>query len=159
MGSANVNYKYRAFDTSDDNWNDKERPEQDVRLIVNTNIDKDELEDIDDLGDEVDLHLSNGIANKKINTTILVLLNMKINTAHSGPNQNDEQDVPIFDNDNEDSDEDDDDEDDKNHLIPEDSSSSGSSLHSEGNNNNDNGDDYHANDNESDDNSDTPDTP
>ena len=38
------------------------------------NIDKDKLEDINDLGDEDELHLSNGIADDK---GILVLLNMK----------------------------------------------------------------------------------
>ena len=47
---------------SDNNWNEKDRPEQDVSLIVDTNFDKDELEDIDDLGDEDKLHLGNGIA-------------------------------------------------------------------------------------------------
>ena len=50
---------------SDNDWNEKDRLEQDVRLIVNTNIDKNELEDINDLADEDELHLSNGIADNK----------------------------------------------------------------------------------------------
>ena len=43
----------------------KDRTEKDVRLIVNTNIDKDVLEDIDELGDKDELHLSNRIADDK----------------------------------------------------------------------------------------------
>ena len=50
---------------SNNNQNNKEKPEQDVGLIVDMDIDKDELEDIDDLGDEDELHLSNGIADNK----------------------------------------------------------------------------------------------
>ena len=50
---------------SDNNWNKKDRPEQDLRLIVNTNIDNDELEDINDLGDGDELNLGNGMADDK----------------------------------------------------------------------------------------------
>ena len=41
------------------------RPEQDVGLIVDTSIDKDEHNELDDLGDEDELHLMNEIADNE----------------------------------------------------------------------------------------------
>ena len=72
--------------TSEDNWNKKDSSKQDIKLVANTNIDEDELEDINDLDDEAELHLNDRIADNKdttdnkIITAILILLNMKINT-------------------------------------------------------------------------------
>ena len=35
---------------SDNNWKDKDKPEQDTNLVADTDIDEDELEDNNDLG-------------------------------------------------------------------------------------------------------------
>ena len=146
---------------TDNDWNNKDRPEQDVRLIVNTNIDLDELEDINDLGDEDELHLSNGLTDNKGITDIenqhghFGPNQHKNQHNHFGLNQNDLQENPIVEVHDEDSDEDDDG--DNNHLVPDNFSSSGSGSHSEGNNNTNTGnDDYQTDNDKFDDKSDTP---
>ena len=152
---------------SDTNWNKKDRPEQDMKLIVGTNIDEDELEDIDDLGDEDDLHFGNGIADdegiadNKNQQDHFGPAQHENQHNYFGPNQNDVEECTIVDVADEDIDKDNkDDNGDNNHLIPDDFSSSWSGLHSKGNNDTDDGNDnYYANDNESDDDSDALDTP
>ena len=81
-----VGQNYDSY-ASNDNWNKKDRPEQDVRLIVDMNIDedKDELEGIDDLGDEDELHLGNRIADDE------GITDNKNQQDHFGPAQHENQ--------------------------------------------------------------------
>ena len=134
-----------------------------MRLIVDTNIDEYEIEDINDMGNEDELHLSNGIAdNKGISDNENQQDHFgpaQHENQHNnfGPNKNDLQENPIVKVDDEDGDEDDDGY--NNHIIPDDFSGSGGGLHNEGNNDTNTGDDdYQADNDESYDKSDTPNT-
>ena len=51
---------------SDDNWEDIKKPEPDVKLVADMDIDDDELEDINDLCNEDELHLNDGLADNKV---------------------------------------------------------------------------------------------
>ena len=50
---------------SDNDWKDQMKPERDVNLVADMDINDDELEDIDDLGDEDKRHLNDGSADNK----------------------------------------------------------------------------------------------
>ena len=50
---------YNSY-ASDDNWKDKKKPERDVNLVADMDIDDNELEDINDLGNADELHLHDG---------------------------------------------------------------------------------------------------
>ena len=50
---------------SDGNWKDKKKPERDMNLVADMDIDDDELEEIDDLGNEDELHLNDRLADNK----------------------------------------------------------------------------------------------
>ena len=45
---------------SNDDWNDKDKPDQDKNLVANTDFDKDKLEHINDMSNEDELHFNDG---------------------------------------------------------------------------------------------------
>ena len=102
-----------------------------MNIVSNMNIGEDQLEDIDDMGEEDDLLLNGHIDNKENQHNHFGPNQHEDQQNHFDANQDDDQENPNINNDNKDSVDNNVKENqavhDNNHLIPRDSSSSDSS--------------------------------